>query len=217
MAESLMSEKTARIFLTIMASGLSRRFAGENKLLADFRGEPLCRPVFRAAAAAERAEPAGFRALVVTASDEIAKLAAAEGLAAVKNDCPEEGQSRSLRLGIKAFMPLEAEDFLLFLPADQPFMTAGVLQEFCRAIRGGDYPLWRAWDGHSYGSPTAFKAAFAPELMELRGDQGGKILFKRYPDKVGKVLLELRSLWDVDTREALDEAIRRAEADDKDK
>lgn len=257
---------TRLLKLVIMASGLARRFDGRNKLLVPFGGEALCLPVFRAARAVASKYPDSFSALVVTSHPAVAALAEDLGLAVLMNDRPEEGQSRSIRLGLAALAPgrtaskadrapaapgqspaLAAAELnrpkrprdpaapagsaaaavnsrpetspapaaaaepqpaesVLFLPADQPFLTAAELERFCLAVRSGDYPLWRAWDGERFGSPTAFDASFYPELMALEGDQGGKIIFKRHPEQVGKVLLAGRSLTDIDTPAALAEA-----------
>lgn len=201
-----------RLRLIIMASGLSRRFAGRNKLLAPWQGEALCLPVLRAAAAVRAEYPADIAVFVVTGHEDVAALARTQGLTVIHNPCPEEGQSVSIRLGVraKAPWPPEAEEApaargesALFLPADQPLITKDELERFCLEAAAREEPLLRAWDGTRYGSPTAFDRRFYDELAALRGDDGGKVILRRYPELCGKVRLKPESLMDIDTAEEL--------------
>lgn len=210
---SFVDAKSRKFRLIIMAAGLAERFGDENKLLYPFQGEPLCLPVLRAASGLKEALGEAAEVITVSGHREVLDLARELGLGLCFNPRPEAGQSLSLRLGLEAEMPWDGEDplppeYAVFLTADLPFMTAGELIHFCRSIEQGASRLWRATDGERMGSPTAFDRLYYKDLAELRGDQGGRVIFRRYPEACGTVKLKARSLFDIDTKDDL----RRAKA-----
>ena len=81
--------------LIILAAGLSTRFGIENKVLADVSGKPLGRHVVDALA------PLKFtQKYVVTGKDDLALMDVFAGYTKVINLRPEDGQWRSIRLGV---------------------------------------------------------------------------------------------------------------------
>jgi CTP:molybdopterin cytidylyltransferase MocA len=83
-----------------MASGFSRRFAPENKLLVPFRGKPLARHTLDLVLGMD----CFTRVFFVAARDETAALArdGPERLRVIRNGHPERGQRESIRLGVEA-------------------------------------------------------------------------------------------------------------------
>ena len=109
-----MSEFTAApIGCLIMAAGNASRF-GENKLTASFAGKSL----FSLALAAI---PADTFALVTVVSQYPALLQEAEqaGFHAIRNDRPDDGISRTIRLGTEAMADCAG---ILYMVADQPLL-----------------------------------------------------------------------------------------------
>ena len=54
-------------------------------------------------------------------------------------------------------------------------------------------------DGEMRGAPALFDRQTWPELMNLRGDMGGRSLLRRHASAVSTVLTEASTLRDIDT------------------
>lgn len=100
-----------KIGCVLLAAGNARRF-GSNKLTAQLDGISLIRRAMDAV-------PGGLVTVVVSQYPEILALAGEYGFAAIYNDAPELGLSRSIRLGLT---PLLDCDGVLFSVADQPWL-----------------------------------------------------------------------------------------------
>ena len=178
----------------VMAAGNASRFGG-NKLAAQLDGRPLIRLALEAVPREMLAAVA-----VVSQYPPILELAETFGFLPVENSHPEQGVSRTIRLGLQSLPPC---DGVLFQVADQPRLR----RESVAAL----VDHWRAHPGHIVclghggirGNPCLFPARFFPELLALEGDRGGAAVIRRHPEAL--VLLEAaeEELQDVDTREAL--------------
>ena len=180
-------------FILLMASGSSRRF-GENKLLADFRGQPLYRWTLRLLAElAEKRE--GLHITVISRYAGIRQEAEALGFSAV--DCPEShlGQSRTIVTGIRSLPNPEPEDRLTFLVADQPLLSTASVEKLLDAP---PCPTARLFCQGRPGNPVRFSAALIPELLTVTGDQGGGVVLKKHPPTPVEILNPLE-LADIDT------------------
>ena len=179
----------------VMAAGNASRF-GADKLEARFRGKSLLR---RALEAVPRDRTGPVAAVVRSPAAE--RLAEEFGFLPVRNDRPDLGISRTIRLGLDALGPCAAA---MFLVADQPLLrreTTAAAVDFYRAHP--DRLVGVAHDG-ARGNPCIFPARFFPELRQLQGDQGGGAVIRRHLD--GLLLLEVPAweLADVDTVQALE-------------
>lgn len=178
----------------VMASGASVRF-GANKLLTPLEGRPLFHWALDAI-------PDGVFAqvVVVTGYDPVAREAERRGFLTVNNDCPADGVSRTIRLGLRA---AEECDGALFMTADQPLLSAQTLRclaaAFCTAP---DRILAAAHEGRR-GNPCLFPREFFPELAALMGDTGGAAVIRAHPDRLSLVEIPAWELWDCDTPETL--------------
>ncbi|NLF34584.1 MAG: nucleotidyltransferase family protein [Clostridiales bacterium] len=178
-----------------MAAGSGRRF-GANKLLAPVEGVPMiCR-------AMDSLPPALFaRAVAVSCHPEVLALAGRAGYECVENPWAAEGQSASIRLGVRA---LREMDGILFAVGDQPWLTRRSVERLRSAFAARpDCIAALSWNG-ARGNPVIFPADLFPELMALRGDVGGGQVLRRHPDRL--LLVEAgaeQELRDVDTPEAL--------------
>lgn len=114
--------------LIIPASGLSVRFGGEDKLLADFRGQSL------AAHAAQTALDTGFASMIAVVPNRsvvLAQIFAARGFDIVKNPNPEHGQVNSIRLGISRCH--ETVQSVCIMLADMPLVPCSHLKALLKA------------------------------------------------------------------------------------
>lgn len=184
--------------LILLAGGVSRRFAaisgemGGKKLLADFAGKPL----FEYAMDTVQTVSNFCRILVVTRESEIRKEAYRRGFYPVEAPPPEEGMAASMRAGIFNARPDAA---LCFFVCDEPYFTGELLYGFLEAYAGQELPLGRVKAGNRFGSPTIFAPIFREELLSIHGDQGGRSLFKRYPDRIFYYDVPEKALTDFDT------------------
>ena len=191
-----MSEFTAApIGCLIMAAGNASRF-GENKLTASFAGKSL----FSLALAAI---PADTFARVTGVSQYPALLQEAEQARfhAIRNDRPDDGISRTIRLGTEAMADCAG---ILYMVADQPLLRQETVLRIVQDWR--QHPgciVGAAHNGHR-GNPCLFPARFFPELCALEGDRGGSSVIRRHEDALRLVEAAEPELFDCDTKQALE-------------
>ena len=179
----------------VMAAGNASRF-GENKLTARFDGQSL----FSLALAAI---PEGLFARVTVVSQYPALLeeAARAGFDTILNDRPEDGISRTIRLGTQAMADC---DGILYMVADQPLLRQETVLRIVQDWR--QHPgciVGAAHNGHR-GNPCLFPARFFPELCALEGDRGGSSVIRRHEDALRLVEAAEPELFDCDTKQALE-------------
>ena len=162
--------------MILLAAGSSRRFGG-NKLLAPLNGKPLYTWGLSALNEVCRTRK-DCTLTVVSRYPEIRDAARALGAKAVDSPDSEKGQAYSIRSGLQALGRVEEKDFILFLPADQPWITSQTISRLLDAA-GPDTWTATAAFGERVGTPTLFSARLLPDLMALGGDRGGRKLMNR--------------------------------------
>ena len=180
------------IACVIMASGLGRRFGG-NKLMADFRGEPLiCR-------AFEATEGIFARRVAVTRHPDVAALCRSRGVEVVLHALPL--RSDTVRLGIEA---VGNTDACMFCPGDQPLLRRETVAALALSAANDKNSIWRAsFDGEP-GSPVLFPACDFSALRALPEGKGGGYIAQKHPERVR--MLPVRDkfeLTDADTPDDL--------------
>lgn len=183
-----------RIGCLVMAAGSGSRF-GRNKLEAVIDGKTLLQ---RALEAVPREEFACVT--VVTQYDGAAALAEEFGFAVVRNDRPEDGLSRTVRLGTEAMARCDA---IMYQVADQPLLERDTVRREVELFRV--HPDRIVGLGHNgvRGNPCIFPRRFFPELMALTGDVGGNVVIRAHPESLLLYETAAAELRDVDTVEAL--------------
>ncbi len=162
--------------MILLAAGSSRRFGG-NKLLAPLNGKPLYTWGLSALNEVCRTRK-DCTLTAVSRYPEIRDAARALGAKAVDSPDSEKGQAYSIRSGLQALGRVEKKDFILFLPADQPWITSQTISRLLDAA-GPDTWTATAAFGERVGTPTLFSARLLPDLMALEGDRGGRKLMNR--------------------------------------
>ena len=183
-----------RIGCLVMAAGSGSRF-GRNKLEAVIDGKTLLR---RALEAVPREEFACVT--VVTQYDGAAALAEEFGFAVVRNDRPEDGLSRTVRLGTEVMASCGA---IMYQVADQPLLERDTVRREVELFRA--HPDRIVGLGHNgvRGNPCLFPARFFPELLALEGDVGGGAVIRKHLDALLLFPADERELRDADTKDAL--------------
>lgn len=211
--------------LILMAAGNSSRY-GANKLLTDVGGKPMYRHVFDHLWRYQHDHPAICRLIVVSQYDEILAEAVRAGSCAIRNDQPQAGISRTIRLGLAATgydpvqeaaitspdepgqaaagNPLRQADSLadrvgaVFFTADQPALRAATIDAFLQAAHTTAGGILSAACGGQSGNPVAFDQRYFPELLALQGDRGGKQVMNRHLDDVTWFEIPASELHDID-------------------
>ena len=179
----------------VMAAGNASRF-GENKLTARFDGQSL----FSLALAAIPKELFA-RVTVVSQYPALLEEAARMGFDTILNDRPQDGISRTIRLGTQAMADCAG---ILYMVADQPRLRAGTVRRVVDVWRAHPECIAAAAHNGNRGNPCLFPARFFPELCALEADRGGSSVIRRHEDALLLVEAGERELFDCDTKQALE-------------
>ena len=191
-----MAERSAlRAGCLVMAAGNASRF-GENKLTARFDGQSL----FSLALAAIPKELFA-RVTVVSQYPALLEEAARTGFDTILNDRPQDGISRTIRLGTQAMADCAG---ILYMVADQPLLRAGTVRRVVDVWQAHPECIAAAAHNGNRGNPCLFPARFFPELCALEADCGGSSVIRRHEDALLLVEAGERELFDCDTKQALE-------------
>lgn len=171
---------------------------GEPKQLVRVGGQPLLRRVVGAAVAATRGDSV-FVVLGAHAA-RITPLLKNSSASVIINRDWEEGLASSIRCGLKS-LGAGAEAALIVL-GDQYALTSVELRRLIDAWQGRDAAIAASRYNAQLGVPAIFPRGYFGELMELRGDQGAKLLIKRHANRVVSVPMPSAAI-DLDTPEDL--------------
>lgn len=183
-----------RIGGVVMAAGNGRRF-GRNKLEAVFGGKTLLRRALEAVPA-DRLDTVA----VVTQYDGAAALAAEFGFHVLRNSRPQDGLSRTVRLGTESLADCDA---ILFQVADQPLLRRETVAALIDFYAQQPDCIAALSDGHRRGNPCIFPRRFFPALTALTGDEGGSAIIRHHPETLRLLPTNSEELQDVDTVETL--------------
>ncbi len=182
----------------LLAAGGARRFHSQ-KLIALLEGTPVVLHSARVLAAETD------RLVVVVGSEADGVRSALTGVDAVivENSGWESGLASSLRAGIAALSD-DVEAAVVTL-GDQPRLDASVVRQAIDAWRRARERIeivstsYRGVRAH----PVVFSRAVFPELLELEGDAGARLLIERTPERVAYVNVDAAVPQDVDTPDDL--------------
>lgn len=192
-----MAAPAERVAAVILAAGESRRYGGL-KLLATLAGKPLLQHVLDAA---NRSMLSDVVLVVGHSADEVLAAVRLDRARTVRNESYAEGQSTSLRAGLRAVGEADAAVVLL---GDQPRVTPTLLDALVvRQRASGSAAVVSSWRGRR-SPPTLLHRDLWPALAALSGDVGAReVLAGRDDVEVLEVDERLGSLEDVDRPEDL--------------
>ena len=192
--ESIHERVAGMITGIILASGFSRRMQTE-KLLLDVDGTPMVERVIQAASASQLNE-----VVLVYQHEDIKRAGDKYHAKTVFNERADEGQSTSIKTGIKA-ASLETDGFM-FLVGDQPFLNAETINTLIDAFNREHHSIIVPVYNGKRGNPVIFPATLKDDLLALTGDRGGRVLIETMAERVKLVTIEDERLGtDVDTEE----------------
>ena len=179
-----------RTMLVLLAAGRSLRFGAQDKLAADFLGQPLAMQVVTALA------DAAFLDRVAITSGTTLDFAA-RGYRVIANPAPDKGLSGSVRLGVAAAQAAGASAMLIVL-ADMPRVTLAQVLRLLDACRDNEAVVASS-DGVRASPPAVFAAGRFAALAEATGDEGGRAMIRAGIH----VVTSPEELIDIDTPEDL--------------
>ena len=180
----------------IMASGFSRRM-GCNKLLIEFNGKTLVQNII------DKILECNFKDCVLVAQDEeVMEIGKKCGIKIVYNVNALNGQSESIKLGL---VNLEVSKGYMFFTADQPFLSVSTINKLIIKFNENTNNIIIPICNNKRGNPVIFPKYLVSELLELEGDNGGRIIINRHKEKNMLVnILDEKELLDIDTKEELE-------------
>lgn len=185
--------------VVVLAAGSGSRFGG-NKLQELKSNKPMYQYML------DKMEGfKGFPTYIVTGAEDIADTARDCGMKIVENKKPEEGISRSVKLGLKACLE-EHPDIkgILFSVCDQPNLTFSTMFTLIRrAMLRPKQIICTGKDG-KMGNPVLWDKKYFSELMKLSGDIGGKKVMQEHLEEVLVVETDAAELKDIDYRSDLE-------------
>ena len=189
------------IHIIYMAAGNSRRF-GSNKLLHIWQGKMLYRHTLDMLSDIVSSRKINedinydITLTVVTQYDRIiADLDGRKDINTVFCGDSRLGASYTIKAGINSLMGrLKKDDWLLFIVADQPYLSEKTILKFIEAAekkknkkefssqdkKSEDYKVFSARYREKAGNPCMFSCGLIPELLMLRGDSRGRKVAKRH-------------------------------------
>jgi molybdenum cofactor cytidylyltransferase len=189
----------------LLAAGGARRFR-KQKLVALFQGVPI---VHYAASALASATDS---LVAVVGHEGPAVAEALRGLNAVIVENPdwELGMATSIKRGVEAIGP-KCEAIVMAV-GDQPELDPFVVRAVIARWRETGQPIVSASYRGVRGHPVLFARSVFPELLELHGDAGARLLIERTSERVTYVEVNSPMPPDVDTSGELEALERRAGA-----
>lgn len=185
-----------KLAVILLASGFSSRFGSDNKLLMPYKTSTVIETVMGEILASDISQDI----IVITQYQKIIKLYESNKLTKViKNKEAATGISASVKLGIEAAASVEG---YLFIPGDQVGLKRDVLDKLVREFhKNKDHVIVPCYNDQ-VGSPKIFPKSLRPDLLKLKGDEGGRGLIKKEGALVHYVkILDVQSNDDIDTQE----------------
>ena len=163
-----------RVAGIVLAAGGSVRL-GEPKQLLLWRGKPFIEQVVSIAR-----ESGLWPIVVVTGAyrDQIEPVIKNLAVQEVQNIDWESGQSTSIRAGLEV-LPQDV-GAVVFLLVDQPQVSPRLVQNLVEYHTSSLAPVVAPQINGQRGNPVLFDRSTFSDLMNLKGDNGGRALFSKY-------------------------------------
>jgi molybdenum cofactor cytidylyltransferase len=179
----------------ILAAGISRRFGKSTKQLMEFGGETLLRRVTQQACQSTLSDVV---VVVGYKNEEVSGALRGLNVRFCENMKYKSGISGSIQAGLGCLE--RHSQAVMFLTADQPFLSREVIDRLVTRYRQTLSSIVVPFFMDKPGSPVIFDRSMFSELRKLKGEDGGRVLIKRYPKMVDPVVLENDfPLLDIDT------------------
>lgn len=189
--------------VVLVASGLSRRFGRQDKMLASLGGRPL---IDHAAQTINSLHPLARVAVCPANRPAVAERLTSRFVIAV-NKKPKQGLGHSIALGAQVALQFKPKAIMVCM-GDMPFVEPWLLDAIARRLSESDADVIHAGTTGRPHPPTIFGPAAFDRLAALDGDDGARSLLRAADLRVAAFAAPAPLLLDVDTRDDLDLAHR---------
>lgn len=177
----------------VLAAGCATRM-GSQKVLLKLEARSL---VQRAVDAALGSRASRTIVVVGHEAGPVTDDLAGRPVTVVVNPAYAAGMSTSLQAGVRAAGACDAAIFLL---GDQPYVTTRLIDRLIERFAETGKAVVRPLAGARPANPVLLSAALFPEILEQRGDVGGREIVERHPGEVCLVPLDdLQAVMDIDS------------------
>ena len=216
-----MQQKHSTAAIILAAGSSSRMKDGYHKLLLPLDGRPVLTHVIDAALAS-KASPIvlvlGHNVEYVRA--QIAGYLTNSDIILVENPDYLQGQSTSMHVGLatvqetitNGYTKSEAGnsiDSVVFLLGDQPLITTHIIDALITMRQTNEKQIIAPLYNGRRGNPILFASELFPELMEVRGDEGGRSVVENHRQELATIEVgNAAANYDMDTWEAYQEVLK---------
>jgi molybdenum cofactor cytidylyltransferase len=121
----------------------------------------------------------GLTPVIIVVSDNNVEAVLPPTIRVARNETPELGISSSLHAALRAVQPDADIDAVVIGLADQPFVGADAYRRVARAYDDGARLAVATYGGRR-ANPVLLGRDHWPEALELTGDEGARVLLRRY-------------------------------------
>lgn len=166
--------------LILMAAGNATRY-GKNKLLVEIAGKPMFRHILDHLIRYRNTDPGNSTLIVVSQYDELLDLAGTLKFDAIRNDRPDEGIARTIRLSL-VNAPENEEETAVFFTGDQPYISYETVKTFLDQAKSDPKGIVSAKSSIGMGNPVSFDKKYYDELRALKHTEGGRLVMLAHQD-----------------------------------
>lgn len=191
-----------RIGAILLAAGMSRRMPGQNKLLVQWRNQPLV--CHAAKTLATTLQDKTVQAAVAVAGQDAAKVTSAlagHGIHTVVNRNYAQGLASSLVCGLDALQAAGDIDAVLVMLGDMPLVTPNDIKVVVAALATAENGLVVPTYAGKRGNPALLGNKHFTALRRLSGDSGARSLFAA--EATTEAPAGPGVLFDIDTQQAM--------------
>jgi molybdenum cofactor cytidylyltransferase len=198
------------ISAVVLAVGRAKSL-GQEKLLLPLRGKPVLQWVLESALASDLDE-------IVCVTRELASARSQlnlsdERLFWLTNYAADRGQSTSVISGLWATNP--KSEGVMFLVGDQPLIRKKLINSLIEKFRTGSAWIVAPSFNREPRNPVLFRRNLFPELLQLSGDRGGRVLIEKHRNNTALVEWKDETPFlDIDVHEEYERLKEMAYADD---
>lgn len=183
--------------LIILAAGGSSRL-GSPKQLLQYKRQSLLKKIVGIAV---QVAPNNSLVVIGAEKESMQKELLQTGIAIAVNINWQQGMSTSIKIGLTQLLKSNAAlDGCIFSVCDQPFITAGLLQNLIKKHQESSKGIIAAAYASTAGTPVLLDKKYFAELMHLQNDEGAKKILHKYNHDLATISFEGGEV-DIDTKE----------------
>ncbi|WP_287954707.1 nucleotidyltransferase family protein [Acidiplasma sp.] len=179
----------------ILASGESRRF-GENKLFYKINGKMLIEYTI------ENARNSWLYEKIIVFNPAVNySVLNLNGFKIAINYDYKNGMSTSIGAGLRKVE--NNIDGVMILLGDSPLIDQNIINRMINIYSQNDAGIVSAYNSGIPVNPAIFSSKYFNDLLNLKGDVGGRFILRNHPEDIIRVEIDNNALLDIDTKEDL--------------